>query len=92
VPSTVDCADPDQPTREIPITWETTGAERVEVAIDGPGVFASYRPNDTVRVPFACPGPHTYKLTAYGPDGSFTSKEFTISSSSDGARPRPSQP
>jgi hypothetical protein len=52
------------------IEWNVTGAETVELAVDGPGLYGRYPATGTESFTFSCGGTpgstekHTYKLTA----------------------------
>ncbi len=61
------------------VSWATEGADRVTISIDGPGIYDEYPPNGQTTVPFSCGSPHTYLLTAYGPEGDPATKTVTVS-------------
>ena len=78
VPAKVDCSNPAQPTPYITVSWNAPGAQSVTLAIDGPGAYRTYPgPSGMDTVPFSCPGPHTYRLTANGSGGQAVTKVFT---------------
>lgn len=78
VPAKVDCSNPAQPTPYITVSWNAPGAQSVTLAIDGPGAYRTYPgPSGMDTVPFSCPGPHTYRLTANGSGGQSVTKVFT---------------
>ncbi|MFN8040007.1 MAG: hypothetical protein U0Q07_12425 [Acidimicrobiales bacterium] len=78
VPSKVDCSNPAQQTPYITVSWNAPGAQSVTLAIDGPGAYRTYPgPSGMDTVPFSCPGPHTYRLTANGSGGQSVTKVFT---------------
>ncbi|RKR89090.1 hypothetical protein BDK92_3427 [Micromonospora pisi] len=60
------------PVEAVPLTleWKVSGAERVELAVDGPGLYGTYPAIGTESFTFSCGGVpgsvenHTYKLTA----------------------------
>jgi hypothetical protein len=59
----------------VELKWTTSGATKVTLAIDGPGIFATFAngAHDSF-FPLACDGhTHTYTLVATGPNGSATS-------------------
>ena len=54
----------------VTIEWATADATRVDLSVDGPGVYQSNIGTDgSIQVPYGCPGPHTFTLTAKGPGG-----------------------
>jgi hypothetical protein len=78
-PATVSCANPANQVPYIPLSWTTQGAVKVTISIDGPGIYKSYAGaagNDTV--PFSCPGPHTYLITAYSATNQATTQQVVI--------------
>ena len=76
IPKTVSCAGEQVP--YISLSWTTSNASAVSLAIDGPGVYKNYQGGSgSDSVPFSCVGPHTYLLTATGPAGS-SSKSVTV--------------
>jgi hypothetical protein len=77
-PNKVDCTDPQHQATTIPLSWKASNATRVTLSIDGPGVYKTYGPTAGDSVPFSCPGPHTYLLTAYGADGRSVDQTATI--------------
>lgn len=76
IPKTVSCAGEQVP--YISLSWTTSNASAVSLAIDGPGVYKNYQGGSgSDSVPFSCVGPHTYLLTATGSAGS-SSKSVTV--------------
>ena len=76
IPKTVSCAGEIVP--YISLSWTTSNASVVSLAIDGPGLYKNYQGGSgSDSVPFSCVGPHTYLLTATGPAGS-SSKSVTV--------------
>jgi len=76
IPKTVSCAGEQVP--YISLSWTTSNASVVSLAIDGPGLYKNYQGGSgSDSVPFSCVGPHTYLLTATGPAGS-SSKSVTV--------------
>ncbi|MFC4070049.1 hypothetical protein [Actinoplanes subglobosus] len=69
-----------QPVR---LEWKVTGADRTTLAVDGPGVYATYGTTDSAELAFPCSGEpggeasHTYTLTAIGENGT-KSKTITV--------------
>jgi hypothetical protein len=54
----------------ITVAWQTKNTDAVVLSIDGPGPYQTYAGgNGSASVPFACKGPHTYMITASGPNG-----------------------
>jgi 2-polyprenyl-6-methoxyphenol hydroxylase-like FAD-dependent oxidoreductase len=68
-PQTVDCSDAGA--SSVSLSWRAADAARIEISIDGPGIYQSYEPEDSpVSVPFACDGRrHVYQIVAVGADG-----------------------
>jgi hypothetical protein len=59
----------------IELKWTTSGATKVTLAIDGPGIFGTYAngTHDSL-FPLACDGhSHSYTLTATAPNAKATS-------------------
>ena len=75
-PASVDCSGDDP---QVSFSWSTRNADRVTISVDGPGVYAEYGPSGETAILFPCPGPHTYLLTAYGPDGTTRTEIVTVS-------------
>lgn len=75
-PEDIDCHN--GPVQHFTASWTTTGAERVTISIDGPGIYAEYAPDGETSLPFNCSTPHSFLLTAYGPDGQTTAREVTL--------------
>jgi hypothetical protein len=73
--SAVDCPNP------LTLTWTTTNAESVDVAIEDPdGIYASGPANGSMEVPAPCDGDsQTYYVTAIGEDGATDTQELTLS-------------
>lgn len=69
-----------QPVR---LEWKVTGADKTTLAVDGPGVYATYDTTDSAELAFPCSGEpgseasHTYTLTAIGENGT-KSKTITV--------------
>ena len=77
VPATVDCTVP-LPVPQASVSWNASNATEVDISIDGPGVYQTYPGGSGAdALPFSCPGPHTYLLTARGPGGTAT-KSVTV--------------
>jgi hypothetical protein len=64
----------------VELHWETRGANRVELRIDGGAVFATYTDGrHDELVPLACAGtPQTYELTALAADGQRATKTLKL--------------
>jgi cytoskeletal protein RodZ len=76
VPATADCTLPSPV--QLSVSWNASDATEVSISIDGPGVYKTYPGGSGAdAVPFSCPGPHTYLLTAKGPGGTAT-KTVTV--------------
>jgi hypothetical protein len=75
-PENIDCHNGNFQT--FSASWTTTNATKTTISIDGPGVYKTYGPNDSDSLPFNCSTPHTFLLTAYGQDGSTTTKSITL--------------
>lgn len=81
--STVGASNPDEcnaPT-EVELKWSTSGATKVTLSIDGPGIFSSFPPGSHDGLfPLACDGnTHSYMLTATAADGSTATKTISVS-------------
>ena len=74
----VDCSEAAHQATTISMSWAAANATKVTLSIDGPGVYKAYDATGSDSVPFSCPGPHTYLLTAYGADGRSVSQTATI--------------
>ncbi len=78
-PSQVDCSDPMNQTPYLTIAWQTKNTDKVVLSIDGPGPYQTYAGgNGSASVPFACEGPHTYMITASGPNGPAAVTTLTV--------------
>ncbi len=75
-PENIDCHNGDF--QEFTASWSTTGAERVTIAIDGPGTYAEYGPDGETSLPFNCSSSHTFTLVAHGADGQTDSRSITL--------------
>ena len=81
-PSAVNCAVPAGEVPYIPLSWTTQNAVKVTISIDGPGIYKTYpgaTGSDTV--PFACPGPHTYLITAYSATNQVVTQQVVLTKS-----------
>jgi hypothetical protein len=68
------------PNPQVFLTWSTTNATSVDLSVDGAPAFQrNIRSSGTKTLPFACPGPHTYTITAHGPNGTTVTKSKTFS-------------
>jgi cytoskeletal protein RodZ len=66
---------------DVTINWSTVFAATVDVSIDGTGVYQSnIGAQGSLAIPFGCPGPHTYTLTAHGTAGTSTNKSVVVTS------------
>jgi hypothetical protein len=78
-PATGGCIAPFFLPQYIDISWNTHFATKVTLSIDGPGVYKTYiGASGSDSVPFACPGSHTYLLTAYNASGDSVSQSVVI--------------
>ena len=75
-PENVDCHNGNL--QQVSVSWTTTNATKVTISIDGPGVYDTYPANGSTSLPFNCSSSHTWLLTAYGSDGSTTTKQVTL--------------
>jgi hypothetical protein len=75
-PENIDCHNGNF--QEFTASWSTTGATRVTISIDGPGVYKEYGPSGSDSLPFNCSSAHTFLLTAYSADGGTTTKQITL--------------
>jgi hypothetical protein len=51
------------------------------VSVDGPGVYQSnIGSSGSISIPYGCPGPHTFTLTAHGAGGSTATRTATVTS------------
>jgi hypothetical protein len=75
-PESIDCHN--GMFQQFTLGWSTTGAVRVTVSIDGPGVYQEYAPNASDTLPFNCSSPHTFLVRAYAEDGQVTEKSVTL--------------
>jgi hypothetical protein len=65
---TTNAPNPVQPV--ITLTWTTLNATKVDLSIDGPGIYDSYGPQGSVQVNVPCDGQkHTYTITAHSAQG-----------------------
>jgi hypothetical protein len=74
------------PGQDLIVEWKVTGTDKVTLAVDGPGVYASYGAEGSETFAWGCNGQdpgttvkHTYTLVA-GTDGSTAKKVLTASS------------
>lgn len=77
-PDDIDCHNGNF--QEFTARWTTTGATKVTISIDGPGVYAEYPVSGETSLPFTCPSAHTFLLTAYGSDGQTATTTVTLQS------------
>lgn len=75
-PEDIDCHNGNF--QEFTASWTTTGAERVTIAIDGPGIYAEYAADGETSLPFNCSSSHTFTLVAEGSDGQTASRQITL--------------
>lgn len=75
-PESIDCHNGSFQT--FTASWSTTGATKVTISIDGPGIYDTYGPAGETSLPFSCSSHHTFLLTAYGPDGQTATKQVTL--------------
>lgn len=75
-PCSPDLNDPsapfDSPTDPIAFTvsWSTSNASQTVLSVDGPGTYGTYGPSGSVNFSYDCSdATHTFKVTAYGPNG-----------------------
>lgn len=83
VPGTAACA-PGDDTTEIEISWAATGADGVELSVDGqaPGASAGYGAEGTASLPVPCDGSsHEIGLTASNTAGDTTSATREVTTS-----------
>jgi cytoskeletal protein RodZ len=67
--------------QQVTLTWSTQNATSVDISVDGPGVYQSNVGGSSITIPYGCPGPHEYLLTAHGPNGTATTRSVSVSSS-----------
>jgi hypothetical protein len=78
-PASGGCIAPFNFPQMINVSWNTKFATKVTLSIDGPGIYRSYDgPSGSDTLPFACPGSHTYLLTAYNASGDHVSQQVII--------------
>ena len=75
-PENIDCHNGNL--QNFTASWSTSGATRVTISIDGPGVYKEYGPSGEDSLPFNCSSPHTFLLTAYSADGGTATKQVTL--------------
>lgn len=75
-PESIDCHNGDF--QEFTARWTTTGATKVTISIDGPGIYAEYAANGEASLPFSCTSAHSFLLTAYGSDGQTATSTVTL--------------
>lgn len=75
-PCSPDLNDPsapfDSPTDPIAFTvsWSTSNASQTVLSVDGPGAYGTYGPSGSANFTYDCSdASHTFKVTAYGPNG-----------------------
>jgi hypothetical protein len=74
-PTPVPCNAP----TSVELHWETRGAIRVELRVNGGTVLAYTNGTHDELVPLACDGrPQTYRLTARAADGQTASKSLRL--------------
>jgi hypothetical protein len=67
--------------QQVTFSWTTVFAATVDISVDGPGVYRSnIGAANSITIPYGCPGPHTYLLTAHGGDGTTTTRTLTVTS------------
>ncbi len=67
--------------QQVTLSWTTRFATTVDISVDGPGVYRSnVGAASSITIPYGCPGPHTYLLTAHGAGGTSANRSITISS------------
>lgn len=79
VPLTANCSG-NPATVSITISWKTTNTTKVDISIDGPGIFQTYPGSSgSDSFPFACSNSsNTYTLTGHGSDGTTVSRTTTV--------------
>ncbi len=75
-PDNIDCHNGNL--QNFTASWTTQNATKVTISIDGPGVYATYGPNDSTSLPFNCSSSHTFLLTAYSAGGQTATKSITL--------------
>lgn len=75
-PENIDCHNGNS--QMFTASWTTQNATKVTISIDGPGIYDTYGPNDSVSLPFSCGSSHTYLLTAFDADGHTVTKQITL--------------
>ncbi len=70
--------------QQVTLQWTTEFTTRVDISVDGPGVYQSnVGAASSITIPYGCPGPHEYLLTAHGANGTATTKALTITATPD---------
>jgi len=60
----------------------------IDISVDGPGVYqANIGSVGSRTLPFRCPGPHIYTLTAHGRNGTTATQSVTVKSSATACHP-----
>jgi len=60
------------PGKDVTLEWQAAAVDGTQLAVDGPGLYGSYGPQDTVTLAFPCSGKagtqqsHTYTLRTVG--------------------------
>jgi hypothetical protein len=63
----------------VTLSWTTQNATGVDLAVDGPGLYASYGPNGNTLITVPCDGgTHTYMLTAKGAGGATAQRTVSV--------------
>ena len=75
-PDSIDCHNGMNQT--FSTNWTTTGATKVTISIDGPGIYKTYPANGSESLSFQCTSSHSFLLTAYGQNGKTATKMVTL--------------
>ena len=75
-PDSIDCHNGMHQT--FSTNWTTTGASKVTISIDGPGIYKTYPANGSESLSFQCTSSHSFLLTAYGQNGKTATKLITL--------------
>lgn len=67
--------------QQVTLNWSTTNATSVDISVDGPGVYQSnVGAAGSITIPYGCPGPHVYLLTAHGANGTAQTQQVSVTS------------
>lgn len=75
-PSSIDCHNGNS--QGFSISWTSANATKTTLAVDGPGIYATYGPSGSQQLTFDCHSAHTYTIVAFSADGRTASKTITL--------------